>query len=234
MSGHKIYGNRSIRPTYDGVQKNVSNVNSGGRGMGFTNKKIPSSDLTNSPKNMSEFERNAMLLALNTVGLNQVSFFGMDQNQFNNYYQNFSRSRKNINSHDLAYKLLSSLQQKYPVKKEQNINNQVLRNNVNKKNNTTQIEEIDEIVQIKPKRGIVNQFIKEDIIKPDKNVTIDGKNIIFSCENEENSKKKNNIVNQKEQNYFLQTVNIDVNDRISNINGKSCVLLEEFVLDKMK
>ena len=219
---------------------------------------------------MSEFEKNSMLLALNTIGLNQVSFFGMDQNQFNNYYQNFSRNRKNINSHDLSYKVLSTIQQKYPIKREENkqdkqktnfknnlrsnivqkkIEKQTINNSENNKviknNNVTftadkqsttnenvEFYEIEQKAQTKSKRSIVNQVIREDIIKPDKNVVINGNEIIFP-ENK-SDKKRNNIVKQKEQNYSLQTVNIDVNDRVSNINGKSCILLDEFILDKMK
>jgi len=268
MNGNKIYTNRSIRPSYDKVQRNASNIHSsvGSLSTGFTsnesiNKKVIISNETNNSKNMTEFEKNAMLLGLNTLGLNQVSFFGMDQNQFNNYYQNFSKNRKNINSHDLAYKVLSSIQQKYPIKKEQekqqnqksNFKNN-LRNNIVKKDTEKQIinnfqnnkvikklnENIESCeseynIEIKSKNSIVNQVIREDIIKPDKNVIINGNEIIFpNYDDNKSNKKRNNIVNQKEQNYSLQTVNIDVNDRVSNINGKSCVLLDEFILDKMK
>lgn len=255
MIQHKVYGNGSIRPSKQGVQKNVNSISPA---MSVIKSEVSGSDIvsnrsTKPPKPIiqrdDELEKMSINLALNTIGLNKLSYMGMSIHQVNNYYGNFMRNRRENPSFKLAYDILVKLKKTQEDRdfQEKQINqiNQTIQNNQNNKsnknnniieNNTLKIEkEMDNITinNENKKNKILTQIIPEKNIVGIENKKIDHKtNDILQINTI--PKKSNNVILTQSNIITRETKNINVKDTVSVIDGVSYITPSSFILDKMK
>jgi hypothetical protein len=127
---NKIHGNTSVRPNYDKVQKNANNISpamgiiktevSGGN---FISNKQVKPVIKEIYQKDEELEKMSMILALNTIGLNKMSYYGMSALQVNQYYGNFMKNKKENNnfklSHDILMKIKKNDEKQYVQQQQQ-------------------------------------------------------------------------------------------------------------------
>jgi hypothetical protein len=153
----------------------------------------------------------------NNINQNNINQNNINQNNINqnNIHQN------NINQNNI---------QKNNIKKNNEQNNE----KNNEKNNEINNEIIlNNITSERKKNKILNQIIPEKNIIINNNIIMNENDIILKTSNEFLKNKRINILNQKKIDYTRETQNININDKLSIINGQSYITPNEFILDKM-